>query len=101
MTIVGWSVVAVASAVLISDRFPVGLARTLDPHVGHHADWLVLAPGAALLVALMMLGASYAAVRAARATRTAAAENRGPLLRRNLWHCQGFCRDCRLRPGRG
>jgi hypothetical protein len=56
---------AIASAVALSSRFPVGLARRLDPHVGLHADWRILGPGAAALFVLVLLGAAVAAYRAA------------------------------------
>ncbi|HEX2064747.1 MAG TPA: FtsX-like permease family protein, partial [Acidimicrobiales bacterium] len=61
--------VAVGAAVALSNRFPVGLARRLDPDLGLHADWLVLAPGAAVVAALVVGGAALAARRATRASR--------------------------------
>jgi ABC-type lipoprotein release transport system permease subunit len=63
--------VGVATAVALSRRFTVGLSRTLEPDLGTHADWLVLAPGALGLVALMLTGAAVAALRATRPRRDA------------------------------
>jgi ABC-type lipoprotein release transport system permease subunit len=58
------ALVAVATAVALSPRFPIGLAGYLEPDRGVHADWLVLVPGAALLVLLAVVGAALAALRA-------------------------------------
>ncbi|HEX2701174.1 MAG TPA: FtsX-like permease family protein [Acidimicrobiales bacterium] len=62
--------VAVAGAVLFSERFPVGLARRLEPDLGVHADWWVLAPGAALVTLVILAGAAYAAFRSTRRLRS-------------------------------
>jgi ABC-type antimicrobial peptide transport system permease subunit len=37
-------------AFVLSDRFPVGLGRQIDPDVGYHVDWTVIGPGVALVV---------------------------------------------------
>lgn len=58
--------VAEGAAIVLSGWFPVGQARRLDPDVGIHLDWRVLAPGAALLVILVLAGAALAAFRAIR-----------------------------------
>lgn len=42
---------------LISERFPIGYARTVDPTVGYHIDWTVVGPGLALLALIMTVGA--------------------------------------------
>ncbi len=55
--------VAVASAMLFSARFPVGLAGRLEPDRGFHADWVVLGPGAAVLALLLLACAAVAAYR--------------------------------------
>jgi FtsX-like permease family len=62
-TVVG-ALVGLATAVALSPRFPIGLAGHLEPDRGLHADWLVLLPGVALLVLLVVGGAAGAAVRA-------------------------------------
>ncbi|MGH9135974.1 MAG: FtsX-like permease family protein, partial [Acidimicrobiales bacterium] len=38
-------------AIALSPRFPIGLAREIDPDPGLHADWTVLGAGSALTVA--------------------------------------------------
>ena len=82
ITAVTASVVAIGSAVALSARFPVGLARRLEPDHGVHADWGVLASGAAALVLLVVAAATLAAYRAARAVERAPAPGVGsPLLR--------------------
>jgi hypothetical protein len=45
ISVVVAAVVAVGAAVGLSTRFPIGLARELDPVLGPHADWRVLAVG--------------------------------------------------------
>jgi ABC-type lipoprotein release transport system permease subunit len=69
MTLTGAAgvLVALATAVAFSSRFPVGLARRLDPDLGVHIDWWVLAPGVALLAALVLAASAFAASRAVRA----------------------------------
>src|SRR5438552_5020571 len=82
ITAVTASVVAIGSAVALSARFPVGLARRLEPDHGVHADLGVLASGAAALVLLVVAAATLAASRAARAVERAPAPGVGsPLLR--------------------
>ena len=72
--------VGVATGVVLSERFTVGLSRTLEPDLGAHADWLVLAPGALGLVALILVGAAVAGLRATRPHRKAAALGNAPVL---------------------
>jgi ABC-type lipoprotein release transport system permease subunit len=75
--------VAVVSAYALSARFPVGLARQLDPHVGYRLDWMVLAPGAVLVALLVLAGAAVAGWRAAVASDRPPASTVGsPVLRR-------------------
>jgi len=75
-------VVAVGGAIAFSTRFPVGLARRLDPDVGAHADWLVLGLGAAALAVVIMAGAVVAAVRAAAgAARRGTMRTGSPIVR--------------------
>lgn len=52
---------AIAVAVALSPRFPVGLARRLDPDLGFHFDAPVILPGAALVALLVLAGAALAA----------------------------------------
>jgi ABC-type lipoprotein release transport system permease subunit len=68
-------VTAAATAVALSTRFPIGLGRKLDPHVGVQVNGPLLAAGVASTVALMGLGCVLAAWttvrRMARHPRTA------------------------------
>jgi hypothetical protein len=66
ITAVVSTLVAVASAVAFSSRFPVGLAGRLDPDRGVHGDWVVLVPGAALVALLVLVGAGWGALRSIR-----------------------------------
>jgi ABC-type lipoprotein release transport system permease subunit len=77
------AVVTVISAYVLSARFPVGLARQLDPSLGYHFDWQVLLPGAVVVALLIMAGAALAGWRAAVASGQAPASSMGaPVLRR-------------------
>lgn len=67
VTVVVAALVAVGTTWLMSSRFPVGYARTVDPNVGHHLDWTVVLPGLALLV--LVLGAGTFAIAWSRAGR--------------------------------
>ena len=49
------AVVALGGSVALSPLFPVGVARQADPDVGFHADPLVMALGAALLLGIVLL----------------------------------------------
>ncbi len=60
---------ALTSAVALSSRFPVGLAGRVEPDRGFHVDWLVLAPGAALVVLAVLAGAAISALRATSSSR--------------------------------
>ena len=62
------SLVAPVVAVALSPRFPVGLARQIDPDVGIHADATVLVVGVIVLVVVPGLASL---ISAARLTRTA------------------------------
>jgi ABC-type lipoprotein release transport system permease subunit len=76
-------VVAVGSAYALSARFPVGLARRLDPALGSHFDWPVLGPGAAAIALLVLAAAVYAGWRAAMASGQPLASTAGsPVLSR-------------------
>lgn len=70
LTALTGTVVAMASAIALSTRFPVGLSRRLEPDLGVHADWLVLVLGAAGVVLLVLAGAGFAAFRAAGAVQS-------------------------------
>jgi hypothetical protein len=66
--------VAAVSAVLLSTRFPIGLARRLDPDLGAHVDPLVLAVGLAVLAAIivaLVVGTAWLTARASSAPRRA------------------------------
>lgn len=55
---------AFASAVALSRWFPVGLAGQLESDRGVHIDWLVTAPGAAVVALAVLAGAALSALRA-------------------------------------
>ncbi len=64
-------VVCVAAAALLSERFPVGLARQLDPALGMHVDAGLLALGlAALGIFMLAAAAAYSIVAVRPPTRT-------------------------------
>jgi ABC-type lipoprotein release transport system permease subunit len=73
---VGAAVVAVAAAVTASSLFPIGVGAQVEPHPGRHVDLAVLLPGAAVLVALVLLLAYVSAVSALGHRRAAAAPHR-------------------------
>jgi ABC-type lipoprotein release transport system permease subunit len=83
LTAVTAAVVAIGGAYAVSARFPVGLARQLDPSLGYHFDWPVLAPGAAVVGLLVLAGTAFAGWRAAVASDRPPASTAGaPVLRR-------------------
>ena len=55
--------VALAGAAVLSPRFPIGFARTVDPSVGLHIDWTVVVPGLVVLALLVVGGAIAVAWR--------------------------------------
>ena len=59
------SAIAVAGAVAISSRFPIGVARRAEPDPGLQVDLLALGLGAVLLVVVVVLTAHLAARRGA------------------------------------
>ena len=74
---------AMVAAYLLSARFPVGLARQLDPSLGYHFDWRVLLPGAAAAGLLVLAGTAFSGWRAAVASeRTPSASVGVPVLGR-------------------
>ena len=64
---------AFGTAVALSSRLPIGLARSVDPDVGTHVDWLILGPG---LVVLVVLVAATVLVTAALAASPASSDPR-------------------------
>lgn len=78
------AVVSLAGAVAASGWFPVGQARRLDPDLGLRADWAVLIPGVAAVVALILAGGALAALRSARSGDTPATNRPGSALVRML-----------------
>jgi ABC-type lipoprotein release transport system permease subunit len=60
------AVLAGVLAVLLSPRFPFGLARRADPDVGFHADWIVLGLGLLGLVVVVLGTATIAGLRVTR-----------------------------------
>jgi len=77
------AVVTLISAYILSARFPVGLARQLDPSLGYHFDWQVLIPGAIVVALLIMAGTAFAGWRAAVASEQPPPSTVGmPVLRR-------------------
>lgn len=69
------AMIAFSIAVAASQLFPVGLARAVDPDVGVHIDWTVLAPGTALTLLLVAGGAASLARRGTR-LRVASGQDR-------------------------
>lgn len=61
-------ITALATAVFLSQWFPVGLAGRLDPVRGVHADWMVVLPGAAVVTLVALGGAALSAMRATSAS---------------------------------
>jgi hypothetical protein len=47
---------AAGVAYVLSDRFPIGLGRQDEPHLGFQLDWAVIAPGVVLIAALALGG---------------------------------------------
>jgi hypothetical protein len=64
------SLLAVVGSVALSPLFPFGVARRADPNVGLHADPFVLAFGATLLVAVVMLIGVVTGFRATSRSRS-------------------------------
>ena len=63
-TIAVAAVTSFATALGASQLFPVGLGRKVDPDVGVHADWVVLAPGVVLTAAVLVAATLLIAHRA-------------------------------------
>lgn len=64
------AIVGVAGAVALSPRFPIGLAREIEPDIGVHADVVVLALGTVVGVVVLAAVAGVSAWReAGRAVR--------------------------------
>ncbi|HTD49620.1 MAG TPA: FtsX-like permease family protein, partial [Acidimicrobiia bacterium] len=55
------ALMTVIIAIVLSSRFPIGLARTYDLDPGTHADWLVLALAATVLAVAALVAATLAA----------------------------------------
>ncbi|MBV9950882.1 MAG: ABC transporter permease, partial [Acidimicrobiia bacterium] len=55
--------VAFIGTLVLSPRFPIGFARSVDPDVGVHIDWVVVLPGVLALVVLLLGGATVVAWR--------------------------------------
>ncbi|MDQ1374863.1 MAG: putative transport system permease protein [Actinomycetota bacterium] len=68
---------AVGVAIALSGRFPVGLSRQLEPHLGTHVDGPVLAVGAFVVVLLVLGGAALAGLRATGPRRSSLLAGRG------------------------
>ena len=61
--VLGGTVLAVAGALALSPLAPVGPVARFDPDRGVRADWAVLAPGALLLAALLLVMLAVIAAR--------------------------------------
>ena len=70
-TIAVAAVTALGTALVASQLFPVGMGRKIDPDVGVHADWAVLAPGV-LLTVVVLVGAIVLVARRASSLRVGA-----------------------------
>jgi hypothetical protein len=75
------SATALATALIASRWFPVGLGARIDPDRGVHADWLVLAPGALALFVLVVAGAAFVAHRATTRAGAPSHRPRSPIAR--------------------
>ena len=64
LTVAVGSLVALAAAVSLSPRFPIGLGRRVDPDVGLHLDASVLGPGALVLAGVLAAAVAATAWRA-------------------------------------
>jgi ABC-type lipoprotein release transport system permease subunit len=56
------AVISLIGALVASPLFPIGVGRKVEPSPGFHADWVVLLPGAFLLLALVTVIAYVTAV---------------------------------------
>src|SRR5205807_1235418 len=65
----GGATLAVALAIVLSPRMPIGLARQAEVHRGVSVDGLVLGIGAAVILVVVIAAASLAAWRGARTIR--------------------------------
>jgi ABC-type lipoprotein release transport system permease subunit len=98
------AVFGVATALVASWWFPVGVAARIDPDRGIHADWLVLAPGIVVLVLLVLAGAALVARRACAPASTRKARVRSGVtkwIRRNAPVTVGVGASMALEPGAG
>jgi ABC-type lipoprotein release transport system permease subunit len=75
-------VVAVTTAVVASQWFPVGLARRIDPGVGVHVDWVVVGPGLLITFALVLGGTMAVAARVSSLRPAGASRRAGSFARR-------------------
>jgi ABC-type lipoprotein release transport system permease subunit len=71
--------VALATAVLASRWFPLGLGARIDPRRGVHADWLVIGPGVIIVAALTLSATALVAwIACRRAALSVASTRSGP-----------------------
>ena len=70
------AVLAVAAAGVASRKFPIGSATGIEPSPGTSWDWTVFAPGAVVIVLLVVLAAVLSSLLATRATRPVAQTRR-------------------------
>ena len=89
-------------ALLASEHFPVGLGRRVDPDVGYHVDWTVVAPGVVLTV-LAVVGAAALIGRSSHQERLAAGAGARPRrrLRRRAPIGIGLGTTMAFEPGHG
>jgi ABC-type lipoprotein release transport system permease subunit len=94
--------VAFVVAFLASPHFPVGLGRRIDPDVGYHVDWAIIAPGMAVLVVLVLAASVLIGrgPRDARLRRLSFAKSPGAL-RRVVPVAIGLGTTMAFEPGRG
>ena len=93
-----------ATALIASWWFPVGVAARIDPDRGIHADWLVLVPGIVVLVLLVLAGAALVARRACAPASARKARVRSGVtkwIRRNAPVTVGVGASMALEPGAG
>ncbi|MET0628559.1 MAG: ABC transporter permease [Acidimicrobiia bacterium] len=68
--------VTVVVAIVLSERFPIGLGRRIDPDLGWHVDLPVIVAGAALTVIVLGAAVAWSAWRAAHTVVDETAPNR-------------------------
>jgi ABC-type lipoprotein release transport system permease subunit len=104
VTAVAAAVFGVATALIASWWFPVGVAARIDPDRGIRADWVVLAPGILVLMLVVVAGAALVARRACVSSTRRRARTRSGVtkwIRRNAPVTVGVGASMALETGSG